>query len=291
MADFVLLGADTDETRILRDRASGYSVALVGHPSLAPVPEDTPRYDVVVTLADVKAEHGFRIDVVPSSMSPQALAVAFATAYANTRAKDSPQVLAIAPKFRPTGTEGGAMAQYRLRGDDPDSVEQVWIATKPSSNGVSLYHTTRCNLDDVNPIKWFHLRSACMGQHQWSEPEIPRAPIWPNSEMATPTAKLDLTEPEWAEAAAKAREMPELTASAHAELIPFFTSVARTDNPPATELHEKELEIRWGQLSRMVDPAIAHLFLRNLSHCKTALDLRAWAWQCVWAIGNRNPGN
>lgn len=40
-----------------------------------------PRYDTVVRLA----EHGFRIDDAPSTMAPQALAVASATAYANTR--------------------------------------------------------------------------------------------------------------------------------------------------------------------------------------------------------------
>ena len=288
VADFELLGTAEDETRILRDRVSGYSVALVGHPSLAAVPDGTPRYDAVLSLGDVKAEHGFRIDDVPSTMSPQALAVAFATAYANTRAQTPPQVLAIAEKYLPTGASGGATTQYRLRDHHPSSVEQVWVATKPSPTGVwALYHTTRVNLDDVNPIKWFPLRSTSMGQHRWNEPETARPPIWPASDMAKPGAKLDLTEAEWEEATAKARDLPVLSDAAHAEVVPFFTSVARTDDPPAFELIPKILEIRWGQLSNMLEPVAAQVFLRNLARCRTALDLRAWAWQCVWAIGNR----
>jgi hypothetical protein len=288
VAEFELSGTAEDETRILSDRVSGYSVALVGHPSLAPAPEGLPRYDVIVKLADVKAEHGFRIDEVPSSMPSQALAVAFATAYANTRAEKAPQVLAVAPKYLPTGADGGATAQYRRRDASASSIEQIWVATKPSPSGVwALYHTTRCDLDEVNTIKWLHLRSTSMGQHRWSESEVPRTAIWPASEMATPTAKLELTEPEWAEAAAKARDLPELSEAVRADLVPFFTSVARTDDPPALELIEKMLEIRWGQLSMKVEPAAAQVFLRNMRRCRTALDLRAWAWQCVWAIGNR----
>lgn len=289
MTDFVLLGSESDETRVLCEPASGYSVALVGHPRLAPVPDGPPRYDALVALADVKAQHGFRIDDVPSSMPPQALAVAFATAYTNTRAATATPVAAIDLKYLPTGSEGGATAQYRVRDGHPSDIEQVWVATKPSPNGVyALYHTTRCNLGDVNTIRWLHLRATCLGQHRWSEPELPRPAIWPASEMATPTAKLELTESEWSEAAAKARELERLSDEAQAELIPFFSSVARTDNPPASVLHQKELEIRWGQLSRMVEPKLADVFLRNLPRCRTALDLRAWAWQCVWAIGNRN---
>ncbi len=289
MADFELLGKAEDETRILRDRASGYSVALVGHPSLVAVPDGTPRYDGLVRLADVEAEHGFRIDDVPSSMPPQALAVAFATAYAKTRAAEDPQVLAIAPRYIPTGAEGGATAQYRIRDEASSNVEQVWVATKPSPTGVwALYHTTRTSLDDVNPIQWFHLRSTCLDQHHWSETESPRSPIWPTSAMGTPTAKLDLTEAEWAVAIAKAKDLPaDLPLAIRTELVPFFTSVARVDHPPALVLLPKELEIRWDQLTRMAGPAIADIFLRNLVDCKTALDLRAWAWECVWAIGNR----
>ena len=255
---------------------------------MEPLGGEGPTYDVEIKLVDVEAEHGFRIDEVSSSMDPQALSAAFATAYAKNRARVEPEVLSIAPKYLPTLAQGGATSQYRVKGEHPNSVEQVWVAVKPSSTGVLvLYHTTRCNLDDVNPIKWFHLRSTCMGQHRWDVPESPRSPIWPTSEMATPTAKLELTESEWAEAVAKARELPELGDDLHAQLVPFFTSVARTDNPPASIVIEKELQIRWDQLSGMVEPVIADVFLRNLARCRTALDLRAWAWECIWAIGNR----
>lgn len=290
MADFELSGTANDETRILTERKSGYSVALVGHPSLASVPEGAPRYDVVLKLADVVAEHGFRIDEVPSSMSSQELAVAFATAYASTRAEAPPKVAAVAAKYLPTGASGGAHAQYRLRDAPTGSVEQVWVATKPSPTGVwALYHTTRLNLGEINTIKWLHLRAASIDQHRWSDANVPRTPIWPSSEMAKPSANLDLTESEWAEAEAKARDLPELSEAIMDQLVPWFASVARTDDPPAFELIPRILEIRQGQLSMLIGPTAAEVFLRNLTRCKTALDLRAWAWQCVWAIGNRRP--
>ncbi|MGE0402545.1 MAG: hypothetical protein AB7T06_37935 [Kofleriaceae bacterium] len=283
MADFELQGNDGDETRILHDRISGYSVALAGRPSLAPMPEGDIKYDVVIKLGDIEVEHGFRIDDVPSPMSPQALAAAFATAYAKNRAQSTPQVNEIPEAYLPTGAVGGARAQYRVRGSDTN-VERVWVATKPSPTGVwALYHTTRADLEQVNPVRWSHVLSTMNGQQRWSDVAAPRAPIWPVSEIATASAKLDLTNAERDEAVAKARAL-----GGHGlgnDIITWLAHLAQTDDPPALVLEPGRVDAVRSQLAVRA-PRDAEVLGRTLDRCRTALDLRAWAWQCVWAIGN-----
>lgn len=285
VSNFELLGTDGDETRILCERTTGYSVPLVGRPSLAAA-RDTGeiKYDVVIRLADVDVEHGFRIDDVPSSMSPDALAAAFATAYAKSRARGTPSVNDIPEPHRPTGAIGGARSQYRLRGSDTE-IERVWVATKPSPTGAyALYHTTRASLDQVNPMRWSHLLSTMNGQHRWVEDDSPRPPIWPASEMALLSAKLDLTHVERDEAVAKARDLANHEESS--EIVTYLSQLAQTDDPPAAPLDASRVEAVRAQLAARLEPWVAQILGRNLVRCRTALDLRAWAWQCVWALGN-----
>jgi hypothetical protein len=283
VADFELLGADGDETRILRDRTSGYSVALAGHPSLVPVPDGPVSYDVVVKLADIEVEHGFRIDDVASPMSPQALAAAFATAYASSRAKSTPTIEGIQPAHRPDGAAGGARAQYRLRDQETD-IERAWVATKPSPTGVwALYHTTRANLDRVNPMWWAHMLSTMNGQHRWSGHDAPRPAIWPASAFANPSAKIDLTAAARDEAVAKARDLAGMPPPSG--LVTWLSQLAQSDDPPAEGLAPERIDAIHEQLGAKV-PDGAPILARGLDQCRTALDLRAWAWQCVWALGN-----
>ncbi|MEO8706554.1 MAG: hypothetical protein ABI867_41395 [Kofleriaceae bacterium] len=283
MADFVLEGDDGDETRILRDRTSGYSVALVGHPALVLVPDGPIRYDVIVELADVEVDHGFRIDIVPSTMSPESLAAAFATAYATNRAKAPPVITEIPAAYLPAGAVGGSRSQYRVRDSETD-VERVWIATKPSPSGLwVLYHTTRASLDQVNPMSWSHLLSTMNGQQRWGD-EAMRAPIWPSSEIALTSARLALTEAEHTEAVAKARELG--GQEPPSGLVVWLSLLAQTDDPPAHAIALGRVETIHEQLGSRA-PDMAQILIRGLDRCRTALDLRAWAWQCVWAIGNR----
>jgi hypothetical protein len=80
---FELLGSDDDETRLLRAPACGYSLALGGHPRIAPAPEGRAVYDVVLALGDVSVHHGFRIDELGAGLDPKSLAESLATAYRN----------------------------------------------------------------------------------------------------------------------------------------------------------------------------------------------------------------
>ncbi|MFN0252792.1 MAG: hypothetical protein ACKV2T_38310 [Kofleriaceae bacterium] len=283
MANFELDAMHGDGTRLLRDRASGYSVTLVGNPTLEPGPEGPVRYDAIAKLADVQIEHGFRIDDLPTTTDPKALAEALAITYSKSRAENPPAVWDIPEEYLPRGAIGGAKAQYRLRGSEND-VERVWVATKPSPTGVwALYFTTRANLDEVNPIGWSHLLSTFNGQHRWGD-DSPRAPIWPAaSELATPIAGLALTESGLAEAEAKARDL--VGHHIPDNVIGNLSRLAQTDDPPATAIDAVRLHATQSQLSALVPPETAKILLRDLDRCHTMLDLRGWIWQCVAAIG------
>ncbi len=286
---FELLGDTADETRLLVDD-SGYSVPLPGHPSLAAVPTGTPKYDAIVVSRDVQVEYGFRRDELPSGTEPRALAQALATAYATNRAASPPRPRPIADKLRP-GTAAGAQATYPLRdsADDP-RIEQLWLLVHTAPAGFQvLYHTTRFRTADLNIVQWAHLRSLIIDQHRW-DPAQPRrtAPaLYPASAFAVPCAKLDLTDAAWAEAAAKAEAIGPLTSDQVRGLADLLFEFAQTDDPPPQPLIPPQLQIYSQRIAMATPPRAAEAILRNLETCKTAFDLRAWAWQCAWAIGNR----
>ncbi|NVB83758.1 MAG: hypothetical protein HOV81_35615 [Kofleriaceae bacterium] len=290
--DFELLGSASDETRLLRDRTSGYSVPLPGHPRLEPAVGGSPTYDVIVRLDDVKAEHGFRRDELPTTADPQALAKALVETYATTRAGTTPRIKPISGSMRPGGVAGGAHAIYRLAepADDP-TMEQLWLLVRPTPTGVqALYHTTRFRTDDLNHVQWAHLRTSIIDKHHW-DPEQPRqaAPaIWPASHIAVPSAKLDLTDDAWVEASAKARDIGPLADEQTDALVDILREIAMTDDPPAFELPSMIIELHTRRIAMCGPTRAAEAMLRNLEQCKTALDLRGWAWQCIWAIGNRD---
>lgn len=83
---FELLGSDDDDTRILLNRAVGYSIPIPGRPRLAPITGGRPAYHAIVKMSGHPIELGFRIDELPAGMDAGALAIALATAYATNRA-------------------------------------------------------------------------------------------------------------------------------------------------------------------------------------------------------------
>jgi len=290
VANFELLGAAGDETRVLVDRASGYSVPLPGHPSLAATPDGTPTYDAVVTLGDVAAEHGFRRDDLPAGTEPRALAQALATAYGTNRAASPPRVRPIADRLRP-GTDAGAQATYPLR-DMPDpTIEQLWVLVREAPAGLhALYHTTRFRTADLNILQWAHLRSLILDKHHWDPAALRTAvpAMYPSSALAVPSAKLDLTDAAWAEAQAKAADIGPLADEQTAALTDLLLEVAQTDDPPGMKLIPPQIQLYMRKFAMCGPSKAAEALLRNLETCQTAFDLRAWAWQCAWAIGNRD---
>src|SRR5439155_759842 len=108
MQTFELMGSDADDVRLLRAPACGYSIALAGHPQTASHPEGRVTYDAVLTLGDLRVQHGFRIDDVKSPMAPQELAVAFVTAFRNNRAAQPEAARVLPLPVRPEWLLGGA---------------------------------------------------------------------------------------------------------------------------------------------------------------------------------------
>lgn len=285
MTAMELLGKDGDETRILVHRESGYSVALVGRPRIAAPPlAGLPRYDVLVALDDVKAEHGFRIDHGETQIAPPALAASFALAYGTNRAKSTPKVHRFPAKV--PGGEGGAHAIYPLRepAEDPH-VEQIAVLVR---GPWALHHTTRFRTEDLNHVQWAHLRTATLHQHSW-EPRANDAPpvVWPPSTMARPSVKLDLTDAAWAEAEAKAKACGHVDAAVIDRLVDLLRGAAMDDHPPSMELPPFVVNHLAGRIRMAVPGTLADVLVRNAGEVKTMFDLRAWAWQCLWAVGNR----
>jgi hypothetical protein len=282
VADFKVLGVEGDETRLLVDE-TGYSVPLPGHPTLGKVSRDgPPTYDAILELGDAGVEHGFRRDDIPDGKEPRALAQALALAYATNRAASPPSPRPIADRLRP-GTAAGAQVTYPLR-DEP-TIEQLWVLLQPTSSGVAaLYHTTRFRTADLDLLQWAHLRSLIIDQHRWGEPRTTAPSLYPPSAFALPAARLDLTDAAWAEAQAKAADLGELTSEQTTALADVLLELAQTDDPPP---QSPQLELAMRKVATVGPSKAAEVLLRNLEACKTAFDLRAWAWQCAWAIGNR----
>ncbi len=290
MAELELLGGDADETRLLRDRTTGYSVAIPGHPTITSPPATGPRYDVVVALRDLPAQLGFRIDDLPTSLDPRELARALATSYATTRAAKPPSLKPISEHMRPPTSTAGAQSVYPLADVTDPAMEQLWVVLHPSPTGVwALYHTTWFRTADVNTFQWGHLRAAMIYQHAWDR-EHPRdvAPsIWPPSTITKPTANLDLTDEAWRVAESKAHDVGPIGAAEVVEIGDILRTEVQSDQSPRAEVVEMRADTIRGKIRRSAPPRVADVLLADLDQCHTMHDLRGWAWQGAWAVGNR----
>lgn len=290
MAEYELLGPDDAETRILRERTTGYSLAIPGYPALIPVVADGPKYDALVQLRALPARLGFRIDDLPTALDPKELAKALATSYATSRAVKPPFVKPMPTTMRPASSVAGADAVYPLR-DTPDpTIEQLWIVIHPSPTGMwALYCTTWFRTADVNTFHWGHLRASMVDQHAWdrANPREAAPQIWPTSAIGKPSAKLDLTDEGWREAQAKAADVGTMEPQQVRAVAEVLLDMVQSDQVPRAEVVEMRLDTIKARVSMSVPPQAAQVLLRNLGECRTMLDLRAWCWQCAWAVGNR----
>lgn len=250
------------------------------------MPEGGPRYDVVVTLRDLPVHLGFRIDDLPTSLEPKALASALVTAYASARAAKLPGVRPVGAHLRPASTVAGAAAVYPLRDVADTTIEQVWLLLHPSPSGMwALYHTSSFKTAQVNTFQWGHLRAAIIHQHAWG-PRSPSA-VWPPSEITKPSAKLDLTDEAWKVAEWKAQNVGSLETSVVTGVGDMLREEVQSDLSPHAELVEMRARSISGAIQLAAPASAAQVLLRDLDRCTTMHDLRGWSWQCAWAIGNR----
>lgn len=71
------------------------------------------------------------------------------------------------------------------------------------------------------------------------------------------------------------------------ELTEQLLQVSNSDDPPTLEVHPYILEQTCRQLAMRGPPRAIEAMLRNTKQIKTTHDLRAWCWQCIWAMRNR----
>lgn len=281
---FELLGAEGDETRLLRAPALGYSIALTGRPRLERIPAGVPVYDAVVALGDTAAEHGFRI--VPAL---NADAETLAINYRNVRSTDDAEIRPLPNAFPTRGSIGGAQVIYSLADSTEPMMEQLWIVLHGEH---ALYHTTRFRNVDVNTIAWGHLRSSFIDQHWWreAEPRDATPSIWPESVITQPSAKLDLTEAGWRDARIKSSEIGSLSPDEQRVLLTLFREYAQSDFTPRMQVSQNARETLRQRIESACPARAAQTLLRGLDGCASRHDLRGWIWQCVWAIGQRPEG-
>jgi hypothetical protein len=286
--EFELLGTDAEDVRLLRASGVGYSIALVGHPRLAPHPEGPTTYDVVLALGDLVAHHGFRIDELPAQTEPQALAEALVASYRSGRAINNEARIRKLP-VRPPWMLGGAEVIYGRRDVAEPTMEQVWVMIHAAPSGYwALFHTTWFHNKDVNNLRWAHLRASFIDQHAWDgKPRDTSPEIWPPSAITLPTAKLDLTADAWNEVAAKAADVGHISTQQVLGIAALLRGFAQEPFPPRAAVPELVLDTVRLRLTQHGPPEAAAALLRNLDECKTRHDLRGWVWQCTLALGNR----
>ena len=289
---FELLGSAGDETRMLVHRESGYSIPIPGHPSIVDShPSSLPVYAVVAGMRDLPMELGFRIDSLPAGTHPGALAAALSLAYAKSRAAQLPEIEALEGSELASGASAGSSCFYTVKAaPDPGArtMEQLEVTVREHANGLSaLYYTVRYRVPGVNPVVWAHFRAALRGQQRW-DGSVPAAPsLFPESAFAHPGVALAFTEPAWIEAQAKAAAIGQLADEDTGRLIKLLLEFSNTNAPPRMEMPANMRSAISTRLGSLADDETADAMLRNLDDVHSQHDLRAWIWQCVWAIWNR----
>lgn len=290
-AGFEWIGPE-GETRLLLHRTCGYSIAIPGHPAIT-VEEEAgpPTRDVIVKLSKPSLELGFRLDTLPTAIEPEALATSLALAYGTTRAGSTPAIELHGGLARAIGADAIAAGIYPYGPDALGSMERLMVAVRRNGDQAwALYWTIRFAKSDVNAIRWAHVQTAMTRKQHW-DPAAPRtaAPsLWPpDSRFAEPSAALEWTDEAWAEAQAKAGELGPLTDHETQGLLDAVIGFARSEDPPTREVDPYVTQLMTRKLILCGPPAAAEILARNLDQVRTTHDLRAWCWQCVWAIGNR----
>lgn len=290
IGDFELRGADGDETRLVVHPRLGYALAIPGEPRLVTPTAELPRYDAVLALAGSTVEVGLRMDEVQTAIAPAELAPALALAYATSRSADpsSAKLRVLDRKVLAPGANAGARVSYALRGDVPEAMEFLALTAKAAGPVVHALHmTVRYRRGETTPFEWASLRSALLSHQSWIPGVLPSATIWPASTFAAPSVKLVLSAAATAEAQAKAEAVGHVPADEVERIADLLLELAAGDDAPSTPMHTFVHDIAARRVAACVSSRVADVLLRNIADTATVHDLRAWSWQCFWAIGNR----
>ncbi|MBL0216513.1 MAG: hypothetical protein IPQ07_21850 [Myxococcales bacterium] len=287
---FELRGTDAHETRLLVHPAFGYAIAVPGHARLVAPTAELPRYGAVLALADGPIEIGLRMDEVPTAIAPDAIAAALALAYARSRALDPDAIKgsALDGRVLARGADAGTRATYVLRGEDPQAMEFLALTTKAAAPIVHALHlTVRYRRTDLTPFAWASLRSALLNHQSWDPERLPSTTLWPASTMVAGSVSFELSAAATAEARAKAADIGTVTPEEVGRLADLLLGFAGTDDAPTMPMHAFVHELTSRQVAAAVPPRIAEVLVRNIADVASMHDLRAWSWQCFWAVGNR----
>lgn len=284
---FDLVGEGRDETCLLVHRATGYAIGIPGAPQIAGASAD--RIRLVAPAPPI--EHELRVDVLPAETHPQALSLALASAYARNRTGGNATATPLPPSRRAAGAAGAARASYTIPGSPKPTIEQVVVTARPHERRLAaVYHTSRCLAGDVSPVQWAHVRAAMLVASRWEPVPPTTAPmLWPaTSTFAEPSAALTLTPAAWSLAQAKATEIGPLSDEQTQALLQQLLAIANTDDPPTLDVPTYLSHLIARQVAVAGPTRATEALLRNLEDVKTTHDLRAWCWQNIWAIGNRD---
>lgn len=285
LGEFVLLGDDEQETRLLVHQQSNFAVSIPGHPRACEPTSALPAYDVVIKLTDVPLELGFRAERDPGEMAPGARVTTHALAYASQRTGGAPSVAPVKALLA-RGAEAAATTMYT---PVDGTMEHLVVTTARSEDGTvwCMYQTARFSPGELSPVEWANLRTAIMSGQSWVTTDRPRTSVWPRSEIVEPSARMRFTPRACQEAEAKARDMGPLTNDETHVLAQRLLAFPNSDDPPGFPIGRTTIEHAKLQIASCAPEQASKVLLRNLEQVKTAHDFRAWCWQCIWAIGNR----
>lgn len=285
---FELQGDVGDETRLLIHDA-GFAAAIPGHPSASAGSSVLPVSNIRVTLADKPVEISYRMDQITTQLPMEPLAVALATAYAQNRATQPPQVRPSRGAEMVYGADAAARAIYAIPGDNPTAMEWLSVTMQSTESEVfALYQIVHFRRDDLNALQFANLRTAMVGAQQWNEPSMTSLTVWPESRFAKPSVALELTDEAWAEAQVKASEVGAVDSEDIATLTELLIGFANNEQLPIAEVPKAVLDVIAQRIASNAPSRSSMVLLRNLYDVRTMHDLRGWCWQQLWALGNRS---
>jgi hypothetical protein len=284
---FTVSGDPTSETRLLAHPA-GFRAGIPGHPQAYPGSELAPVSHIRLVMTDATIEVTYRMDRIPNRLQMEALAVALAGAYAQTRAIEMPHIRPSRAEELCENAEAGARAIYNLPGDDT-AMEwlSVLVQSVTQTEADVLYQVVRFRRDDLNAVQFASLRTAMVGAQVWSEGPPTSREVWPPSRFVAPSVSLELVDEAWAEAQRKAGEIGVVDPQDVTEVTNLLIGFATTDQLPRKPVPKFMLDIIAERIASNLDTVISVVLLRNLYDVAIFHDLRGWCWQSLWALGNR----
>jgi hypothetical protein len=281
------LGDPAAETRLLTHPA-GFRAGIPGHPHAHPGSELAPVSHIRLVMTDEPVEVTYRMDRITNRLEMEALAVALAGAYAQTRAVEMPHVRASRNEELCENAEAGARAIYNLPGDD-SAMEwlSVLVQSVTQTEVDVLYQVVKFRRDDLNSIQFASLRTAMVGAQAWSDEPPTSLEVWPPSRFVAPSVALTLVDDAWAEAQTKASEIGLVDANDIAAVTELLIGFATDDHQPRKPVPKFMLDIIAERIASSLDTVVSIVLLRNVYDVAIFHDLRGWCWQSLWALGNR----